>query len=184
MQLKPITAIAVLVLIVASLLVSGCTVNLPGTSSPTPTPSGHNQELEKLIYEFKQAENTRVVGLNPRPTFNVIWHNDNSVTLETYLPGIANPDNDTWIAFPTTQDATNYLNSVNTSNYLKLNVDAQSYAFSSQYYNATGHYAQTFQSIFYLGPIRAPSSESDSITQWDNILGFEVMNYGVTNSTS
>jgi pyruvate/2-oxoglutarate dehydrogenase complex dihydrolipoamide acyltransferase (E2) component len=36
MQLKPITAILVLVLVVASLLASGCTSN---TSSPTPTPT-------------------------------------------------------------------------------------------------------------------------------------------------
>ena len=37
MQFKPITAIIVLFLVVASLSVAGCTVGLPGTSSPTPT---------------------------------------------------------------------------------------------------------------------------------------------------
>jgi hypothetical protein len=37
MQLKPITAIAVLLLVVASLLVSGCTVNPTPTPTPVPT---------------------------------------------------------------------------------------------------------------------------------------------------
>jgi len=37
MQLKSITVIIVLLLVVASLSVAGCTVGLPGTSSPTPT---------------------------------------------------------------------------------------------------------------------------------------------------
>jgi hypothetical protein len=37
MQLKPIAAIIVLSLVVASLLVAGCTVNVPSTSTPTPT---------------------------------------------------------------------------------------------------------------------------------------------------
>jgi len=39
MQLKPITAIVVLLVVVASLLVVGCTVNTSSTSSPTPTPT-------------------------------------------------------------------------------------------------------------------------------------------------
>jgi hypothetical protein len=39
MQFKSITAIVVLLLVVASLLVSGCTVNGPNSSSPTPTPA-------------------------------------------------------------------------------------------------------------------------------------------------
>lgn len=39
MQLKPITVIAVLLLVIASLLIAGCTVNLPNSSSPTPSPT-------------------------------------------------------------------------------------------------------------------------------------------------
>jgi hypothetical protein len=39
MQFKSITVITVLLLLVASLSVAGCTVNTPSTTSPTPTPS-------------------------------------------------------------------------------------------------------------------------------------------------
>ncbi len=39
MQLKSITAIAVLLLVVASLLVTGCTTSTTSTTSPTPTPT-------------------------------------------------------------------------------------------------------------------------------------------------
>jgi len=39
MQLKPIVAIAVLFLVVASLSVAGCTIGLPTSSTPTPSPT-------------------------------------------------------------------------------------------------------------------------------------------------
>jgi len=179
-MVKKVAAIVVLVM-VAFLSVAGCTVNVFPTlsSSPTPTPSVHNPSLEKLVNEFKLAQNTRVVpGRAPLPTFSVTWHNDNSVTLETFFSDNPSfPENTTWIAFPTTQGATNYLNGVDKSDYrLSNSIDPKSEAFASQYYNATGHYAQTYQEWFSVpSSVQTPSTGIGSITQWDNILEFSTM---------
>jgi hypothetical protein len=181
MKIK-LLAILVLVMIV-SLSVPGCiNVNMP-TASPSRATSTHNPALEKLVSEFKLAQNTRIVS-GALPTFSVTWHNDNSVTLETFFSDNPSfPENSTWTAFPTTQGATNYLNSIDKSDYRLINnTDSKSDAFASQYYNATGHYAQTFQHWFYLGSLQPPYSESRDITQWDNILEFTTTYFGVSKS--
>ncbi len=79
-------------------------------------------------------------------------------------------------AFPTTQGATNYLNGVDKSDYrLSNRTDSKSEAYASQYYNATGYYAQAYQEWFSVGSVQTPSTGMGSITQWDNILEFTTM---------
>jgi len=57
MQVKPITAIAVLLLVVASLLVAGCTSNNTSTTNQTPTSSTatHDTFLEKYLGVYKNG---------------------------------------------------------------------------------------------------------------------------------
>jgi len=154
-------------------LVGNIRLDYPTTS---PTPSAHNPALEKLVNEFKQAQNHRVVS-GALPTFNVIWHNANSVTLETFFSDNPTfPENTTWIAFPTTTDATNYLNTADKSDYRLLNeTNSRSASFASQYYNATGYYAQTYRHWYNLGLFQTPTTGRSSITQRDNILEFTTM---------
>ena len=170
-------------------LVGNIKVDFPTTSSsPTPTPSGHNQALEKLVSAYKQSENARIVaGAGAAyPTFTETWHNDNHVTVEAFFPGnYSFTDNSTWVAFSTTQDATNYLNGLNKSNYRVLWTDPKDDAYAEHWYNATGHYAQTYHSWGSLGALQPPLSGHAIITQWDNILKFDTMRFPVLrNSTA
>jgi hypothetical protein len=82
--------------------------------------------------------------------------------------------------FPTTQDDTNYPNGVDKSNYTLTSTDCKDFVFASDYCNATGHYPQTFQDWSYLGTLKPPLSGLAGITQWDNILQFDIMRLEVS----
>ena len=67
--MKPITVIAVLLLVVASLSVAGCTVGLPGTSSPTPT---------SQVKQYADAWHKSIQdGLGPNETLTVWKEKEN-----------------------------------------------------------------------------------------------------------
>lgn len=82
MQLKPITAVIVLLLVVVSLLVSGCTVGLPSTSSPTPTPIltnlPANEPFTSLTLLSYPTSQDLIVNQNNSVTVRVVNHEDAS----------------------------------------------------------------------------------------------------------
>src|SRR5664280_573802 len=121
MQLKPITAIAVLTLVVASLLVAGCTSSPTSNTNQTPTASTatHDAFLENYLAGGKNVSYADK-GISYK-AWEVTWINSTSASLEdTYLNKTTNATYNevaTYTVFPTTQDATNYLNSMNKTAY-------------------------------------------------------------------
>jgi hypothetical protein len=119
--MKPITAIAVLSLVVASLLVAGCTSTNTSTTNQTPTSSTatHDASLEKFIGAFKtRAESDKNYSTK---AWEVTWSNSTSATVEwTAKQNTSSHTANTvmqFTVFPTSQDATNYLNAINKTNY-------------------------------------------------------------------
>ena len=83
MQLKPITAIIVLSLVVASLLVSGCTNNTTNTTNQTPSASpvistASQNTVVIHNYAFSPSSLTIQKGAN------VTWRNNDSVDHELF----------------------------------------------------------------------------------------------------
>src|SRR5664279_5069158 len=127
MQVKPITAIVVLLLVVASLLVSGCTTqtdNIATNQTPSTTTSTatHDAFLEKYLAAYK---NTSYANKNTSiKAWEVTWINSTSARLEWTVFGNSTNGTynyqETYLVFPTTQDATNYLNATNKTAYLSL----------------------------------------------------------------
>ena len=122
MQSKPIAVIAVLFVVGASVLVAGCS---PSDFNPTSTPSAmpstatHNATLEKYL-----ADNKNVSYADKNLSYKaweVTWINSTSARLEdTWLNKSLNATYNevaTYTIFPTTQDATNYLNTLNKTAY-------------------------------------------------------------------
>lgn len=114
MRFKPITAIAVLLLLVASLLVSGCTTD-------TSTTTQHDALLEDYIAALQPIIFAATTGSDyDIKAYEVTWLNSTSARLE-YT--VENPSDITinmvgiFDVFPTTQEATAYLNALNKTNY-------------------------------------------------------------------
>jgi hypothetical protein len=117
MQLKSIAAITVLLLVVASLSVAGCTVNFPKVPLPTPPPIPDTQ-LAKYIDAYHQT----LEELYPSnvTAFSVMWINDTTAQIQTaftYAPKRPNinttsgtySENDTVIKFSSADEATKYV---------------------------------------------------------------------------
>jgi len=142
MQLKPITAITVLLLVVASLLVAGCTTsttsNTNQSPSATPSTATNNATLENyfVIHKNRTYENKNFSV----KAWEVTWTNSTSARLEyTLLNKTTNrtaSDISTLMIFPTTQDATTYLNAMNKTAY---NLASTIYPSEGTYLNVTGH---------------------------------------------
>ena len=117
MQLKSITAIVALLLVVASLLVAGCTSNNTNNTNQSPTPSTatHDAFLENYLAGIKNVSYADK-GLSYK-AWEVTWINNTSARLEdTSLNKTTNTTVNevaTFTIFPTAQDATNYLNTLN-----------------------------------------------------------------------
>jgi hypothetical protein len=70
MQLKPITAIAVLLLVVASLLVAGCTVT--NTSNPSPTTSQNTTSLYQIKTPTTNAMSKAITDNYTKAGYDVV----------------------------------------------------------------------------------------------------------------
>jgi len=179
---KKLLAIILLV-IVASLSIAGCSTFPVSTSSPTPTPtltptiqttptsSGHNAVLEQTVILTENNENM-LIGWT-QESWNVIWRGANRVTMLStdYKNDTKSTwsDNETLIVFPTTQDATNYLNAFDKSNYSLVST---TYNRTLDLYPiALGHDPQTYQEWSTSGAINGPYTLYE-IRQYDNILQF------------
>jgi len=171
MQLKPITAIIVLALVVASLLVAGCTTSNTN-QTPTPSTATHDAFLEKYLAAIKdRTYSNKNMTIE---SFEVTWINSTSArlgyvtnysknaTINETIQNLRINWNDTFIVFPTTQDATNYLNAMNKTYYSE---SSNVYISGSVYDNVIGHATQVYKQYEIL-----KSGHSEYIQQRDNLI--------------
>jgi outer membrane murein-binding lipoprotein Lpp len=176
-MIRKLLAIIVLVM-VASLSVAGCTTtnNTTQTSSAAPSAATqHDALLEKLVNTFKQEEygNTS----NTVQAWDVTWNNGTSVivleTLKESSSGInlTVAANHTFMSFPTTQDATNYLNAFDKTNYSLTSMDYQNSSSTHVYTKATGHDPSVYVEYTYTeGSLLAGSVTVHELIQYDNVI--------------
>jgi hypothetical protein len=103
----------------------------------------------------------------------VTWNNDTSVTIlgtvEQTTTGTPVAANNTFLSFPTTQDATNYLNAFDKTNYSLTSTDQSD--ISHIYFNATGHAPSIYKEYTSTeGSILGGSVEVHDVIQYDNII--------------
>jgi hypothetical protein len=172
MQFKSITVIAVLLLVVASFLVSGCTSNTTNqTTSTTPNAATHDAFLESYLAGDK---NMSYADKNyTQKAWEVTWINSTSARLEqTYQNKSTNKTTNevgTYIIFPTTQAATNYLNSLNKTAYSLANTLNSS---ATGYKTITGHFPQTYKYYEWNegNPFNISEYKQHYIVQFDNLI--------------
>lgn len=173
MKLKPITAITVLSLVVASILVSGCTTSITNqtpSANTTSSTATHDAFLEKYLAAYK---NTSSTGNFSQKAWQLTWVNSTSAHLNQMV--LNKTTNVTWnsvstiMVFPTTQEATNYLNAMNKTGY---GLASTEYPSAGAYQLATGHAPQVFKD--YEKNVGNPSNTSEytryRIQQLDNII--------------
>jgi hypothetical protein len=176
MQFKPIAVIAVLLLIAASLLVSGCTTSTTNqTPSATPIAETHNATLEKYLAAYKNAASSdKNVNFT---AWEVTWINSTSARIQDTSTN--KTTNATWsydhtvLVFPTTQDATNYLNAMNTTAY---SLSSTIYPSSGgAYRNVTGHAPTVYKYYEWNegNPLNVSEFRDHNISQLDNIIIIE-----------
>jgi hypothetical protein len=145
MQLKPLIAIRVLLLMGASLLISGCTTS---TTDQTPSASTatHDIFLEKYIaadnnYTYTEApfgnvtswRVTWINGTSARVVWTAVSQSGNETGTVTY--------DITHTLLSTTQDATKYLNATNKTSYT---LSSSNYS-EGPYKTVTGHAPEVFK---------------------------------------
>jgi hypothetical protein len=169
-MVKKLLVILVLVTI-ASLSVCGCTTTTNNNTATSP-PTTHDALLEKLVNATKEE----VYG-NASYTvqsWDVTWNNGTNVTIlgtvEETSTGITVAANSTFMTFPTTLDATNFLNVFNKTNYSLTSTDYASDT-SHIYYNATGHAPSIYKEYTYTeGSMLGGSVKVHELIQYDNII--------------
>jgi hypothetical protein len=176
MQLKPITGIMILLLVVAPLLVAGC-VSTPSDTNQTPSASAtlstatHDAFLEKYLATYKS---TSYVNKNTSiKAWEVTWINGTSARLEWTVFGNSTNGTynyqETYLVFPTTQDSTNYLTALNKTAYSLVNTI---YPDGGAYQNLTGHAPQIYKLYQWNegSPIIISEYKYHQISQIDNIV--------------
>lgn len=168
MQSKPIAAITVFLLVFASLLVSGC-ITTNNTNQPSASTATHDAFLESYLAAYKSnrtSDTTRQVK-----AWEVTWVNSTSARLQwSALVKFSNSTasyDETFITFPTTQDATNYLNAMNTTAY---SLAGTQYPAGGAYENVTGHAPQIYKDYAWNegNPFNISEYKRHEIVQFDN----------------
>jgi hypothetical protein len=144
----------------------------PSSATPTPTAivgvsSGHNAVLEKAVVERKN-EAYSLLGYTITG-WNVTWRNDNTVAIfnsqtsnETQQ---TTTDNETLTAFPTVQDATNYMNTLDLSNY-KQDTSTHNASVQSDFPVFFDHEPQIWHHFYYVINL----GTSVEVNQYDNVV--------------
>jgi len=178
-MIKKLLAIVVLVM-VASLSIAGCTNSTNSTNNPatSPAPQAHDPTLEKLIDAYKQEINGN--QSTTVSAWNVTWNNATSANILFTFDTSGNSSfgltatisvNDTVRSFPTTQDATSFLTAFDKANYSFRSTDYTSDPTSNAYYNATGHYPSVYKAYSYTERgILGASEKVYAVTQYDNVI--------------
>lgn len=180
MKSKPITAIVVLALVVASLLASGCTSQNTASNAP----SGHSMLLEQfsantkqVIYSPSQQRQRDGKQLLNVTAWDVIWNNETSVTVLFSIKGVEGnktntiSGNQTAMTLPTTSAASDYLSALDKTKYTLMSTDYKNDNSTGWYYNATGHYPNVYKEYHYSEGGWLFSSETrHRIQQYDNLI--------------
>jgi len=176
MQFKSITVIAVLLLVVASLSAAGCTTsttsNTNQTSSATSSAATHDAFLEKFLTTYKTLEYAN--SSEKYTAWELEWINSTSAHLQTseIIKNTTFGDDYTYMVFATSQDATNYINTMNKTAY---SIDTTNYRDSPNavaYQNATGQAPHTFKRYVWNEGNQLNISEykNHQLLQIDNIV--------------
>jgi len=181
MKLNPIVVITVLSLVVASLLVSGCTTSTtnqtPGANVTSSTTTQHVNStsagfLEKYITTFKNESSS--VSNQSVTAWEVTWINNTSARLqEAFLnnsSGVTKSWEETVTVFPTTQDATNYLNATNLTAYSLASTEYGT--LGGAYLTITGHAPQIYKVYVWNegNPLNLSEYKRHEIEQLDNVV--------------
>jgi hypothetical protein len=165
MRQKPIAAIVVLSLVVAASLVAGCSI-----STTTQT---HDAFLDKFLSAFKNETNA-----DPdysTKAWDVTWINGTSArveyTAEDSLTGDTYNLVMTITAFPTTQDATNYLAAMNKTDYTLVSTRCTGGTGGAAYQEAAGHAPQICKDYQ-----RLEEGDSSSISEYREFHIFQMEN--------
>jgi len=168
---KKLLAIVAIV-IVASLSVAGCTTtnNTTNNTNQTTSAAAHNVTLEKYLAAYKNSYSSDInYSLQAWQLTSI--NSTSANLLETVLNNNTNVT-DAWaetiMLFPTTQDATNYVNAMNLTNYSL----ASTVYGAGAYQNVSGHAPQIDR--YYVWNEGNPSNISEyrfhQITQLDNLV--------------
>jgi hypothetical protein len=172
MQVKPITAIIVLLLVVASLSVAGCTTsNTNQTPSATPSEATHNTTLENYL---AGAKNVSYADKNlTYKAWEVTWTNSTSVRLEDTFQNkstnVTFNEVATYTIFPATQAATDYVNAMNKTTYsLASTVNST----ATGYQKVTGHLPVVYKAYQWNegNPLNISEYKAHFIAQFDNLV--------------
>ena len=179
MQLKPTTAIIVLSLVVASLLVSGCTTSTTnqtlGANVTLGTTTQHVNStsagfLEKNIATYKNESSD---GNWSVTAWEVTWINSTSARIqEAFLnnsSGVTESWEETVTVFPTSQDATNFVNATNKTAYSLASTE---YGSEGAYLTVTGHAPQICKEYAWNegNPLNISDHKLHQISQRDNVV--------------
>jgi len=171
-QLKPITVIAVLLLVVASLSASGCT-NPESTAKvihDTSAASNPDAFLKKLLDTY---ERIAFATVNDKVTvWNVTWLNNTSARVTSTMVNSTQPitynESDLFIIFPTPKGATDQVNSLNKTAYKLDNIGPD-----VVYTEAKGQAPQVYARYsWYEG-----NNITHAIQQFDNVVEISTWNY-------
>jgi hypothetical protein len=161
-HMKKYTAI-IAALVIAVILVSGCT--LPTTNNTTTTTgAGHDAFLERYVNETRTYFLSKDYNLK---AWDVSWHNATTVNvvfvLQNKSTGTTDNVNRTIMRFPSTSDATAYFNSLNRTGYvLSENIYTE-----GAYLIATGH-SPTIYKVYDKGTYL--NNTLETIAQTDDLV--------------
>jgi hypothetical protein len=169
--------------------ISGCTSS---TSNPTATPSAtpsttssaaptgvtqHDAFLEKFITAYKAAQYSDP-GQHVQ-AWQLDWINSTSARIQftvlNYSENLTLNSDGTITVFPTTQDATSYVNSMNLTAYSLARTEPKSDTFQ----NATGHAPQIYKEYTYTEGSTSNLSQyvAHGITQGDNLVYLQTVKF-------
>jgi hypothetical protein len=161
--------------VVASLLVSGCTTSTtnqtPSTNATSSTAAAHDAFLEKSLATYKNLSYSDS-NWSVR-AWELTWINSTSALLQdTWLNKTTNVTeawDETFIVFPTIQEATNYLNAMNMTAYSLASTE---YTSGGVYQNVTGHAPQIYKEYVWNegNPLDISAHKLHEIVQTDNIV--------------
>jgi hypothetical protein len=167
-MIKKVVTIIVFVLVVCA--IAGCTT----TSNTSQTQSAaiqHNAFLETYLGAYKNVSSS---DSNLHITaWNLEWVNSTSARVQwTALAKTTNQTvnyDATFIVFPTTQDATNYLNAINKTAY---SMASTKYPSEGAYANVMGHAPQIYKDYVYNegNPSNISAYQRHEIQQAANIV--------------
>jgi hypothetical protein len=173
MQLKPIAAITVLLLVVASLLVAGCTTSTTSNTNQSPSATTSTATHDAFLENYITADKNYTSNYGNLTSWKITWINSTSARVEwiavnkTENQTMSSTITDTYILFPTTQDATKYLNAMNKTGY---NLTTSNYSYNPPYKTVTGSDPAVFKLYTQTAQLQNTSMSFYYIRQQDRLI--------------